>query len=152
MKRRSAIFIGAFVIGAPALATPVLLECVTDNPATVRGRTYQIIFDDASRTVPRYDRKPVNAQQVAYELVRSGLLHSVVSVDGRQRGRRVTLQAIDEFRCRYVALTDLARSRGVGVRRMLGDLSARPIFGPRINGARQYFYRRSDIENSEDQT
>jgi TniQ len=91
-------------------------------------------------------------QQVAYELVRSGLLHSVVSVDGRQRGRRVTLQAIDEFRCRYVALTDLAQSRGVGVRRMLGDLSARPISGPRINGARQYFYRRSDIENSEDQT
>jgi hypothetical protein len=62
MKRRSAIFIGAFVIGAPALATPVLLECVTDNPATVRGRTYQIIFDDASRTVTRDDRKPVNAR------------------------------------------------------------------------------------------
>jgi hypothetical protein len=34
---------------------------------------------------------------------------------------------------------------------VLGDLSARPISGPRINGARQYFYRRSDIANSEDQ-
>jgi hypothetical protein len=62
MIRRSAIFIGAFVIGAPALATPVLLECVTDNPATVRGKTYQIVFDDSTRTVTRDDRKPVKAR------------------------------------------------------------------------------------------
>jgi hypothetical protein len=84
-------------------------------------------------------------QQVAYELVRSGLLHSVVNEDGTRRGRGVSLQAIDEFRRSYVPLTDIARSRGVGVRRVLGDLSARPVSGPRIDGSRQYFYRRSDI-------
>jgi hypothetical protein len=63
-------------------------------------------------------------QQVAYELVRSGLLHSVISEGGTHRGRRVTPRAINEFRHRYVALTEIARSRGVGVRRALGELSA----------------------------
>lgn len=62
MKLRAALLVSAFVVGAPALATPVLLECVTDSPATVRGRTYQIIFDDLSHTVTRDDRKPVNVR------------------------------------------------------------------------------------------
>jgi hypothetical protein len=84
-------------------------------------------------------------QQVAYELVRRGLLTSVLSAEVRERGRRVPYEAIDEFQKRYVALADLARAQGVGVRRVLADLPAPPVCGPHVDGARQYFYRRSDI-------
>jgi hypothetical protein len=33
MKLPAAMLVSAVVVGAPALATPVLLECVTDSPA-----------------------------------------------------------------------------------------------------------------------
>jgi hypothetical protein len=45
-----------------ASASPVLLECVTDYPTTVRGRTYQITFDESTHTVTRDDRNAVKAR------------------------------------------------------------------------------------------
>jgi hypothetical protein len=65
MILRAALVIGALVVGAPALASPVMLECVTDYPADIRGRTYQIIFDDSTHTVTRDDSKPVKARITA---------------------------------------------------------------------------------------
>ena len=62
MKRHTLMLIGALVIGAPAFASPVRLECVTDYPAAGRGRTYQIVFDESTHTVTRDDRKPVKAR------------------------------------------------------------------------------------------
>ena len=85
-------------------------------------------------------------QQVAYELVRKGLLATVVSEDGTQRGRRITTSAIDEFRNEFVALTELARQRGTGVRRLLTDIPVPPVLGHRVDGTRQYFYRRADLK------
>jgi hypothetical protein len=62
IKRYMPIIIGALVIGAPAFALPVRLECVTDYPAAGRGRTYQIVFDESTQTVARDDGKPVKAR------------------------------------------------------------------------------------------
>ncbi len=61
---REELFLGLLMVcsTAPVLGSPVLLECVTDYPTTVRGRTYQIVFDEAIRTVTRDDRKPVKAR------------------------------------------------------------------------------------------
>jgi hypothetical protein len=52
----------ACALGATASAAPVLLLCVTENPVTVRGVTYQIIFDQAAQTVTRDAKKPVKAR------------------------------------------------------------------------------------------
>jgi hypothetical protein len=52
------------MIGAPeyANATPVILECVTENPATARGITHQIAFNESTQTVLLDDGKPVKAR------------------------------------------------------------------------------------------
>ena len=81
-------------------------------------------------------------QQVAYELVARGLISS--SLQGRCR--RVAPQAIESFRGTYVALSELALEQSMAPRRMLALLDCQPVCGPRIDGARQYFYRRDDID------
>jgi hypothetical protein len=62
MNTRALILALACVVGATASAAPVSLLCVTENPVTVRGRTYQIIFDESAHAVTRDDRKPVRAR------------------------------------------------------------------------------------------
>jgi hypothetical protein len=80
-------------------------------------------------------------QQVAYELVARGLIVSSI----QDRGRRIAPQAIDSFRCTYVSLSELAAGQSMAPRRMLALLTSRPVCGPRVDGARQYFYRREDV-------
>jgi hypothetical protein len=84
-------------------------------------------------------------QQATYDLVRRGLLESVISTQVQERGRRITLDAIGNFKSHYVAIVEIARARGVGIRRLLKELPVAPVCGPCIDGARQYFCRRSDI-------
>jgi hypothetical protein len=62
MKLHTPIFLSALIIGAPAISSPVLLECVTENPATARGITHQIAFDELAQTVALDGRKPVKAR------------------------------------------------------------------------------------------
>lgn len=82
-------------------------------------------------------------QQVAYDLVRSGLLRS--SPVGAL-GHRVSVADIERFQTTYVSLASLASERRRSPRALLAELPASPVCGPTINGARQYFYRRSEIE------
>lgn len=82
-------------------------------------------------------------QQVAYDLVRFGILHSTaVGV----LGQRVSAVDIERFQTTYVSLASLASGARRSPRALLAELSASPVCGPTINGARQYFYRRSEIE------
>jgi len=62
MKLHPLILAFACAFSAAASAAPVLLLCVTENPVTVRGRTYQIVFDESAHIVTRDDRKPVKAR------------------------------------------------------------------------------------------
>jgi len=62
MNLQTPFLIGVIVVGAPAIASPVILECVTENPATARGITHQIAFDEAAQTVALNDGKPVKAR------------------------------------------------------------------------------------------
>ena len=83
-------------------------------------------------------------QQVAYDLVRLGILHSTtVGV----LGQRVSAGDIERFQTTYVSLASLANEACRSPRALLAELSASPVCGPTINGARQYFYRRSEIES-----
>jgi len=81
-------------------------------------------------------------QQVAYQLVRSGLLETV---ECKANSRRVTTDAIEKFQAEYVSLSVLAKVRESSVRAMKKTLICNPVTGPEIDGARQYFYRRADL-------
>ena len=80
-------------------------------------------------------------QQVAYELVERGMIKS--SVEGRCR--RISREAIGDFRDTYISLAELAASHSMRPRRMLASLACPPVCGPGIDGARQYFYRRDAL-------
>jgi hypothetical protein len=81
-------------------------------------------------------------QQVAYDLVRTGLL---TTVDAGVLGRRVTARGIEAFRATYVSLADLARHANCSPRTLLARVGVAPVCGPTVDGARQYFFRRTDL-------
>lgn len=82
-------------------------------------------------------------QQTAYDLVRRGLLRVTVS---RSLGRRVSPAAIQDFQRTYIALVELARMHGRSPKYILMRIEIRPVCGPTVDGVRQYFFRRTDIE------
>lgn len=84
-------------------------------------------------------------QEVAYELVRGGLLKVVENGVPASRGVRVTAQAIDDFRSTFISLGAIAKLRGVQPRKLLSELATKPACGPSIDGVRQYFLRRQDV-------
>lgn len=84
-------------------------------------------------------------QQVAYELVARGMLTVSAANSAAEGHRRVHRYAIDEFRRTYVSLAEIAKIRGTSPRRMLDSVAATPVCGPSVDGARQYFFRRSDV-------
>lgn len=83
-------------------------------------------------------------QQVVYELVARELLQSEC---GKHGGRLVTTQALADFMSTYVSLGVLSKRLGTSPRALLRKLSALPVCGPTVDGARQYFYRRQDVGN-----
>jgi hypothetical protein len=80
-------------------------------------------------------------QQVAYQLVSRGLVGS------RSEGgaRRVHVSDVEAFRCKYVSLAELAVRRHTSPRSLLAAVNARPVCGPSVDGARQYFFLREDL-------
>ena len=82
-------------------------------------------------------------QQVAYDLVRLGLLRST---NAGSLGQRVSSRDIERFQTTYVSLASLASETRRSPRALLAELSVSPVCGPTINGARQYFYCRAEID------
>jgi hypothetical protein len=80
-------------------------------------------------------------QQVAYQLVSKGLVGS------RSEGgaRRVHVSDVEAFRSKYVSLAELAVQRLTSPRSLLAALESRPVCGPSVDGARQYFFLREDL-------
>lgn len=85
-------------------------------------------------------------QEVAYGLVKRGFLHTTPALAGQRRIRKIDLYAFMET---FVSLAALARSRGHSPRATLRMLQACPVCGPTVDGARQYFFRRSDFRADE---
>ncbi len=81
-------------------------------------------------------------QQVAYELVASGLLCSTVTA----AGKRIRVEHLDAFQTNFVSLAELARYQGHSPRSVLRTMVAKPVCGPPIDGSRQYFFRRQDVK------
>ena len=82
-------------------------------------------------------------QQVAYHLVRTGLLGSVPSRDNRSV--QVRPSDLQSFMNQYVSLVSLAKERATVSKVLRAQLPCIPVTGPDIDGGRQYFYRRADL-------
>jgi hypothetical protein len=83
-------------------------------------------------------------QQVGYGLVRRGLL---VPEPNRQGALRVSVVAVHDFTRTFVSLSDLAMERRTSPRALMARLRVEPVTGPKVDGMRQYFYRRLDLQN-----
>lgn len=82
-------------------------------------------------------------QQVAYELVERGLLKAS---GGGDNGRKVRPSDLAAFDRDFVSLACLAKAANRSPKALLGELETRPVTGPCVDGARQYFYRRAEVE------
>lgn len=85
-------------------------------------------------------------QEVAYCLVRRGLLPICKEKVGRRYATRVLRTSLMEFCASYVFGRDLAEEVGTSPRALaerLDRLDIRPISGPSVDGGRQYLFVRS---------
>lgn len=101
-------------------------------------RSAQISIDAAARLLGV-------KQQVAYHLVKVKALGSEILGQGGSI-RRIPTTAIEAFRKTYVSLAQIARNRNTSPRAALASLAVRPAIGPTIDGCRQYFFLRSDLD------
>ncbi len=81
-------------------------------------------------------------QQVAYHLVKVGLIQSIQT---KQAGKQITKEAIAAFNHKYVALSVIAEQQQTSSSALLKTLKVKPVTGPLIDGSRQYFYLRKHI-------
>lgn len=84
-------------------------------------------------------------QEVAYELVRRGLMRADADDNGHRKIYPADLQA---FTAQYISLAEYARVIGRAPRYALSDIRARPVCGPSVDGARQYFFNRAELMGS----
>jgi hypothetical protein len=88
-------------------------------------------------------------QEVAYALVRSGLLPTVGMDAGTKRdGRGVTPSALETFGQRYAFARDLAKQLGRSPKAIVEKLrllGLRPVCGPLIDGCRQILYLNDSV-------
>lgn len=87
-------------------------------------------------------------QEVAYHLVRQGLLHTTTA-ETRRRNQRVAMQQLQEFKTEYVWLRDLAQGAHTSpkhLRALLDQEGIRPISGPDVDGCRQTLFRRACLQ------
>ena len=83
--------------------------------------------------------------QVLYQLVASNMLVVDLVLKGSNNVRRVSLASIEQFRSEFVSLAELASKEGTSATALLRRLKAAPVMGPRVDGGRQYFFRRLDV-------
>lgn len=136
----SSVVIPAFAIddgsGVPALVLG------TQELRDWHARTHQALRSNLS--IPDVAERIGVKQEVAYALVRNGLLPIVGMDAGTKRdGQGVTPSALETFGQRYVFARDLAKQLGRSPKAIvekLGLLGVQPVCGPKIDGCRQILY------------
>lgn len=67
-------------------------------------------------------------------------------------GRRVTTEAIDAFRERYITASELRSAGVLGRSRKLAldiiAMGVAPVSGPSVDGARQYLFPRAEVRDA----
>ncbi len=114
------------------------------------NRTRSWLEDHRRRTIPWLT--PTQAakllevkEHVVYELIGKHLLVADLVSGGRSMLKRIRHDSLKAFQRDYVSLSTLAKAVGTTATVLLATLSARPVTGPRIDGGRQYFFRREDL-------
>lgn len=94
-------------------------------------------------TIPEAAKQLKIKEQVAYHLVQRRLLASTLR---NQTQFWITTEAVADFEQQYVALSALAQEAKTSPKSLLTTLAVQPVTGPTIDGCRQYFYRRTDLQ------
>lgn len=94
-------------------------------------------------TIPEAAKQLKIKEQVAYHLVQRRLLASTLR---NQTQFWITTEAVADFELQYVALSALAQEAKTSPKSLLTTLAVQPVTGPTIDGCRQYFYRRTDLQ------
>jgi hypothetical protein len=87
-------------------------------------------------------------EQVAYELVSLGFLHSEVRPKQVKRGTRLRRQSLTAFKEKYIFSTHIAETLSCSSRKVISHFASfdiHPVSGPMINGARQVLYKREEV-------
>jgi hypothetical protein len=103
-------------------------------------------------TVPEVARVLAIKQEVAYFLIRRGLLGADRVRGARRPEWRVSREQLADFQRDYVFAREIAARRGASPRSTMVWLAAvgrRPCSGPGVDGGRQALYRRSDLAEIE---
>lgn len=88
-------------------------------------------------------------QEVAYHLVKSGLLKGRVAIRGRRTATMITPDSLSDFERRYISSVELAAAMSLSAGRViaiLSDLGVSPVCGPQADGSRQNIFRRRDVD------
>jgi hypothetical protein len=99
-------------------------------------------------TVPEAAERLDVKQEVAYSLVRSGLMRSVESKVGRRAVRLVAVADLTGFLEQYIFARDVAGRCLTSPKAMVAVLAEErvmPVAGPHVDGCRQVVYRRADV-------
>ncbi|WP_172670413.1 TniQ family protein [Chromobacterium subtsugae] len=94
-------------------------------------------------TIPEAAKQLGIKEQVAYHLVQRQLLASTLR---NLTQLWITAETVADFERQYVALSTLAKEGNTSPRALLAKLTVQPVSGPTIDGCRQYFYRRTDLQ------
>lgn len=106
-------------------------------------------------TIPELAERLQLKQQVAYHLVRVGLIHADKVLIGSRPTQVVATGAADEFERSFETLSRRVSREGIDPRQGLRFASANGIeliSGPQIDGGRQYFVRRLPIDELVERT
>jgi hypothetical protein len=114
------------------------------DPALTRAWLTRRLSGASSMTIDRAAKRLGVKQQVGYDLVRRGLLHASPSSSGVV----VCPESLQRFTASFISLAELARRFATSPTAMLHRLDAVPVTGPAVDGCRQYFYRRMDLESA----
>lgn len=118
---------------------------------------YQVIRPKRTNylSVPDVATRLLIKQEVAYFLVRKGLINSVVVRTGRFDESRVKLQELEDFTTKYQFGRDLATNFGTSSRAVatqLSSLGITPICGPDIDGCRQILFKKdAELDKAKNQ-
>lgn len=118
--------------------------------AHLRDWHYKQFTCSSSMSIPEVAEALKIKQEVAYALVRQGLIPTVKERVGARSLTRVWPKTIDAFKQEYVFGRDLAYEVGTSPKALadhLQRLDIRPVLGPSVDGSRQYLYSTGDALN-----
>lgn len=138
-------------LGSPSL--PIEMPAGTVIPALVFSRSATRLWLEKQRRTTISWVTPSQAaaelgikEQVVYELISKNLLAADLVPGARAMLKRIPNDSLVAFQQEYVALAVLAKAAKTTSYQLSKKLDAVPATGPRIDGSRQYFYRRADLQ------